>query len=953
MPSCRLYELNSHERGNAILRTPRQISFHPEVTYMDPQLQYADSLALSSDGSKTASFMLGCLYIGDTTSGKITEAKLGSETQTQLYHNLATQFSSDGRQLITADHRGHIHVIELSGGDTLVDLPPADDINADPYTSSATFSFAGDHCVFSFGATSPPSYMSPPESRLPFLLLLRQVQSGASLHHLYESADDLPSSKAIFTPDTQYVIQAYHKYFIVCDVKQRTLHIKVSCGGTSQENITAFTAVSATTCASMAVNGSVALWDIVQGICLRTLWEETNPPPRILALASSSDGSMLGTVSDHTVRLFGMAENCIIAQHTFPHRQDSYDKHVDIILDKQRSQVYITGIGGSVACWRYRLSIPCEPSLRPHIPSAGSVQCVSFSADGSLLVSVADNGSMAVWNTATGLRCAEYLLGEWVITGAAFSSSTPRFIISTRRDLGFHPLRVSMFQVKDTVTGEVVESDPHQFLSSIYAASLSPDGRQLALRLFTNITMSPNSDDPAVQQRGAVFVLDTDTGETLACEREDLGLSGGQRLLYASNGFSLIDCSRYFLLIRDAQTLEIAYTLSNDDMDIGFTMVSPCSKYVGCVHPHPDRSRGIFFRSWNIDSGIMATSARLQEVYTGEVWEWMDLLLLAPVWTPSSVVYGTDDAIFTWNLDEQRSAAAHTWPKDRKPVSLCASDDGLWLYAWCEDDHIRAWATSGFDMDSPVWSIATSGWTEGARQVLHSRKLIIASHTIVHLRALVQVDTQYFHTTINLSDRMCARTLGLGRGNDTIPIMAANDRLYMFCAAGDGSQLLSRLAQIPMREADDITRWPQVAADCFSTLQRAVVEKWNLQMGEIEAITTRNGDALHLEIIPTSFALRKSHASAAINRGLVTQYENVWLHLFMPPSRSTHVTSLALPAERRPKKVLITEIGFPNIAAHGSLVAVGSYHGVVSIFDFEEAVEAAEHRVRQKDDGTQ
>jgi WD40 repeat protein len=936
MPSCRLYKLNSHETGDTVICKPRRSVFVPEVMYMQNDSTSTTTLALSSDGSQIAFYCPYVLSLGNPNSGEDRSLHFSP-----MHHVVTLRFSPDGHQLLCADSKGSVLSKELDDDGYLwTYLPAADPIEGTWTVSSAAFSSNGQYCAFNlitepdFTNSESPKSLSSPSIRL----VIRRLESGARLHVLHDSSEGLQhSSDVVFTPDAQYVIQAYGNVMSVWDVARHVLHARVEsseAGLNSLSDIKALAAVSNTTCASLTSGGTIAIWDLVQGTHLRTFTVvDLTASLTVAGLASSSDGSLLGVVVDNTVKIVNAADGQLVAQHTLPSRRERHIESAIIKFDDAKFRVVVAVPQHPVFVWSYKLARQSHMEVSATLLDTRA-SCTSFSADGSLVVTGSEDGSMTIWKCDTGLATTQYT-GKGAVIAASFSAPNPRFLLSVRV-AGPNPERIYMFspfvlQVDDTQTGDSLRPSKPSSNLKAYTATLSPDEKYLALRFKPLSAYQPGNQDGMI-----ILVLDIQTGETVASSldlQEGISTSHPYIISYTPDGLIHVqDAVNESLIVRDAQTLDVRHILrySGEHM-FGYTILSPCSTRVARI-TFDGR-----VRVWSLESGTDLFTTHIGKADDAERWQ-----LLMPVWTHSGLMYASSQSLSTWNFDESTPAVVHIWPRASTPRSLYVSQDLSYIYAWCKDHHIRVWdLTHGFNMLEPILKLDASPWPETVKRALWWQHLLRASHNDTELRAVVRLGQRHFFVVINLEDGMCMRVTPFGDGQelqDGVPMAIVSNRLYMRCPEGNGVYLARRLAQIPFDEDTDAAQWLKTVSDTCETLQRALWQVWNVETGEMEAIITASGSTMKLEVLPPSFPLRQSHAEGDEEHDLLQIYDRSTARLrIYSGSPPKHVYSLGIPSDRRPSRS-------HAIAIHGSYVAVGSKHRTVSILDFSRAVKAAEAR---------
>jgi WD40 repeat protein len=929
MPSCRLHELSSHEVGDVTLLTPRQPGFTPEFTYMQGRVT-AQLLALSQDGSRISCLEFGTVSIGNTISGEIRDLASGID----IHQILAICFSADGHQLFVADEHCHIHAIDVENiGSAWIDLPPAEEVDASMRAAHATFSHDGVYCAFivEFTDLSNRINLSPNPN-----LFLRRVHANAQLYPLHDSRIITYPDMVVFTPNTQYLVQSSLSSIVVWNVDQRTLHAQGSIDGFRQGTyVKALAAISNTVCATLTSDGAVYIWSVSDGSLLRNFdgdnssdLDHPKSTTRLLAMSTSGSGSLLGLVVNSTVKVLDVAaEHPIIAQHTF-HLDQWGGYGSSIILDGLRSRIYLIENDGQLLCWNYKLAPTPGPGRVDHLDA---VECTAFSGDGSLLVSGARDGSMTVWQTTTGRQIAKHT-GKGVVLAAAISSPRARFILSTREQTdyatGSFVLGYETFEVIDASTGEAKTACQIKPCPAAHYLTLSPNGERLALQLSMK------------GGRFGLYLLDVHSGKAVARVLHEDDWKMLTDVFFTQDSHSLIQRYEESILIRDAQTLEIRHTIFYSgfvkDTFPKFTL-SPRSSHVGLVYHDGFHLR---FQAWSIQSGALEINGANIQVLEDSSYFGIGLC----IWTPKYLIYSySKHSVATWDFDANTPATVHKWPKAWKVADMCVSRDESYLYAWCGDKRIRVWTTTNFDVTSPILELETSEWMERLPPGwdLHQRSLICASHDATRFQAVFTVQRMCYILTVDLASGSCVSMTHLGEHRQITrnSISFIDNRLYA-CGLGGGgkSDLLPYLACGAYGDDDHAIDWAHIVGDAFEVLQRTVLQVWNMKIGEMEAIITWTEDNTQLESVPSSSPLRLPHGQFGQNSSLDAAYYNPsdpWICIYSTFSSLMHVCSIGISPDRRPS-------GLAAIAIHDRLVAVGSTHGTVSIFDVTKAVEIAE-----------
>jgi WD40 repeat protein len=633
MPSCRLYDLSSHEVGDVVLLTPRQPGFSHEFTYMHCDMG-AVLLALSPDGSRISCSGYGFFSIGNTISGEMRD--LASRIKSP--GTFAIGFSADGHRLLAADGHCHIHAIDVENVDSdWVDLPPAEEVDGSMTAIHATFSHDGVYCAFNVESTDRSN---PTKPQPVYYFFLRRVRADAQLHLLHDPCIETHADKVVFTPNTQYLVQSSSSSIAVWNVDHRTLHAQRSIDDFRpvelETYITGLAAISNILCALLVSDGAVYVWNVDDGSLLRKLdgytssdLDHSRSKTRLLAISTPSSQSLLGLVIDSTVKLLdATAEDPIIAQQSF-HMDQRGDRRSNIILDGLNSRIYLIEDDDQLVCWNYKLA-PTPGAGR--VGSSGTVKFTVFSNDGSLLVSGSQDGSMTVWQALTGRRIARHT-GQGVVLKAAFSSPSARFILSTKMQAddvaGSYLLKCRTLELIDASTGETKTAWQIKPCPEANRLALSPNGERLVLHLTTDSFID------------GLYLLDVHSRKIIARvhdTRDDWGVP--KVVLFTQDSHSLVERYEKSILIRDAQTLEIRHTLPYRGLVIDPITLSPRSSHVGLVYQDGCHLR---FQAWNIQSGVLEINGALIRVLENDSY----VRIWLCIWTPKYLIYAFKDSVAT------------------------------------------------------------------------------------------------------------------------------------------------------------------------------------------------------------------------------------------------------------------------------------------------------------------
>jgi hypothetical protein len=461
------------------------------------------------------------------------------------------------------------------------------------------------------------------------------------------------------------------------------------------------------------------------------------------------------------------------------------------------------------------------------------------------------------------------------------------------------------------------------------------------------LTLSPNGKLLALQMamdngQFCLYLLDAHSGKVIARALYEDDWMMLADIFFTQDSHSLIQKHQKSIVIRDAQTLEARRTISYSGLvkDTYPTLtLSPRSNLVGLVYQD---GYHLQFQAWNIQSGVLEINGALIQVLENASY----LGIWLCIWTPKYLIFtASKQSVATWAFDNDKPATVHEWPKAWKVEQMCVSQDGSYLYAWCGDQHIRAWTTADFDTARPILELETSEWMERfpLGWDLHEQSLICASHDATRFQAVFRVlHRTCYILTVDLANGSCVSMTHLGEHQLIIGanISFIDGRLYTYGSGEGGFDLLRYLACVPIGDEDDAADWAQTVGDAFEVLQRMLLSVWSLETGEMEAIIAWTEGNTELESLTSSSPLRLPYGryeqSSSLHKVFYHSSDS-WINIYSTMSSSTPVCRIGMSPDRWPS-------GSAAIAIHDRLLAVGSTHGTVSIFDVTKAVDIAEAR---------
>ena len=230
------------------------------------------------------------------------------------------------------------------------------------------------------------------------------------------------------------------------------------------------------------------VWDAPTGKPVAQLWGHTD---RVLSASFSPDGARIATVSaDGIARVWEAATGKCVAELEGDERCiNSAAFSPDgtrVVTASSDGTAFIWSVETGESVSEFGLGLFTSRTARGLPPSAGP----SFSPDGNRIVTATDEGTVCVWNAATGEPVTELKGHTGSITSASFSPDGTR-IVTASED--------ATARLWDATTGDSV-AELRGHTGSINYASFSPDGTHIA----------------TASHDGTAHVWDATTGDSVA-----------------------------------------------------------------------------------------------------------------------------------------------------------------------------------------------------------------------------------------------------------------------------------------------------------------------------------------------------------------------------------------------------------------------------------------------------
>ena len=421
--------------------------------------------------------------------------------------------------------------------------------------------------------------------------------------------------------------------------------------------------------AAAGADHKIRRWDLASGKAIGELLtgHTDNEPPtghtdNMDAVGYSPDGRWIISwrFGDHTARIWDahsdQEHNILIFHDTALSTSDF--NHDGLLLATGSKD-------GTIRLWNTATGAQVGEPIRGH---DGWVTSIAFNPDGSLLASTGVDGAVRLWNVATHQPALPLLPGhDGPVESLRFSPDGHRLaslsqFLNGRSD---GPTPGWQLRITDVDTGRPVVDGLTQFDYAPSMLAFSPDGRHIAV----------GGDN------GDVHILDADTGAAIGAPL----LSHGAPVMdvaYSADGTKIISADGTSIYVWAADPdRSVGMPLPGFDDEYPYIAVSPDGKTVATRDP--DNHSDITLR--RVDTG-----ARLRTITTGHVGP-----ITALAWRPDGqAIASADAADYTVRVHDPRSGAL-VGPPLSGPTdvvsSLSVSSDGHHISAGSLDGSAWLW----------------------------------------------------------------------------------------------------------------------------------------------------------------------------------------------------------------------------------------------------------------------